>query len=89
MSDAKVESDTGDSQAVLEGEYLGKSAANDDSLAGIQNLVRDASRYIAENPKKTVVILTVTTAAAVTAALATVAFIVAGKFLGLWRQPKS
>lgn len=77
------------SAETIEGEYVGKGKENDDPAQIPNELVEDASRFIAENPKKTAIIATATAAAAVaaavTAAAVTSVFLVAGEF-GKWRQ---
>ena len=87
------EQKTGNESAeTIEGEYVGKGAGNGDPAQALNELVEDASRFIAENPKKTAIIATATAAAAVaaavTAAAVTAAFLVAGELGKWWSKPK-
>ena len=79
---------TGDAGQTMEGEYISSGSRHDDPARAINELVEDMSRFVAENPKKTAVIVVASVAAAVaaatTAAVATAAFMVAGEMKKWW-----
>ncbi len=79
-----------ESYDTMEGEYVGKDPRYDDPTQAVGEMLEDASRFIAENPKKTAVIATAATAAAVaaavTVAVATAAFLVADELGKLLRR---
>ena len=78
MNDEKTTHEPG---RTAEGEYLGGAYRYDDPAEAVNEIMEDVSRFIAENPKKTTVIvvasLTAGVVAAVTAAVATAAFMFA------------
>jgi hypothetical protein len=69
-----------------EGEYLGKAYGGDDPVGAINEILEDASRFIAANPKKTAVIVAATVAAAVAAAVTAASFTAAMLALDEFRK---